>query len=202
MKYIPKNSVCILLCFLLAISVSGCSGGTAINEKNINQTVLEVEKALKDFDEESLKKYVESDTLSKILTVSNGKEQFVKLGQAIFEELSIDVEKIDVENATVTVSVINRDLYQPAADFAEELSSNYTSIQLLGKLNDDYFLDTNLAELTERIENAPMQEAPQSITLTVKKGKKNLILCFDEDAENAVSGGALGAIMKTFSASL
>ena len=202
MKHIPKSSMCIFLCFLLALSVSGCSGGTEINEKNINQTVLEVEKALKSFDEDDLKKYVESDTLSKILSVTNGKEQFVQLGQAIFEELSIEIEDIDLENSEVTVSVINRDLYQIAADFAEGLNSNYTSIQLLGKLSDDAFLDSELSVLSEKIENAPMQEAPQSITLTVKKGKKNLILYFDEDAENAVSGGALGAIMKTFSASL
>ena len=40
---------------------------------------------------------------------------------------------------------------------------------------------------------AMMSEA-REITLSVKKGEENLVLVFDEEAENAVSGGALGAI--------
>ena len=76
MKHMPKNSMCIFLCFLIAFSMSACSAGTELNENNINQTVLMVEKALKDFDEDELRKYVESETLSKILSVSNGKKQF------------------------------------------------------------------------------------------------------------------------------
>ncbi len=202
MKHMPKNSMCIFLCFLLAISLSGCSGGTEINEKNITQTVLKVEKALKSFDEDDLKKYVESDTLSKILSVSNGKKQFGELGQAIFEELSIEIDSIDVENAAVTVFVKNRELSEIASAFAKDLSETYTSFQLLGKLNDEDFLNSNLSRLTEDISSAKMQDGSTKITLNVKKGKKNLVLSFDGDAENAVSGGALGAIMKTFSASL
>ncbi|MBQ9531901.1 MAG: hypothetical protein IJR70_07490 [Eubacterium sp.] len=202
MKHMPKNSMCIFLSLLMAFSLSACSAGTELNEQNINWTVAKVEKALKDFDEKDLKKYVESDTLSKILAVSNGKEQFEELGEAIFDELSIKVQSINLEEATVTVSVENRDLYQIAADFAQKLSNNYTEFQLLGMLNDEDFLNNNLSQLTEQIEAAPMQQKPQTVTLSVKKGAKNLVLVFDEESENAVSGGALGAIMKTFSASL
>ena len=202
MKHMPKNSMCIILCFLMAFSLSACSAGTELNEQNINNTVARVEKALKDFDEKELKKYVESDTLSKILAVSGGKEQFEELGEAIFDDLSIKVESINLEESTVTVSVLNKDLYQVASDFATKLSENYTDMQLLGKLNDENFLNTNLSVLTEQIEDAQMQQEAQTVTLQVKKGAKNLVLVFDEEAENAVSGGALGAIMKTFSASL
>ena len=202
MKLMPKNSMCIFLCLLMAFSLSACSAGTELNEQNVTLTVEKVEKALKDFDEKDLKKYVESETLTKILAVSSGKKQFEELGEAIFDDLSMKVDSVDLENSTVTVSVTNRDLYQIAADFAQSLSENYTDFQLLGKLNDESFLNSNLTKLTEQIENAPMQQSPVKITLGVKKSKKNLILVFDEDAENAVSGGALGAIMKTFSASL
>lgn len=202
MKHMPKNSMCIFLCLLMAFSLSACSAGTELTEQNVNWTVAKVEKALKDFDEEELKKYVESDTLSKILAVSNGKEQFDELGEAIFDDLSIKVESVDLANSTVTVSVTNKDLYQIAADFAENLNKTYTEFQLLGKLNDEDFLNKTLSQLTEQIDNASMQETPVTLDLGIKKGKKNLILVFDEDAENAVSGGALGAIMKTFSASL
>ena len=202
MKHMPKSSMCIILSLLMAFSLSACSAGTELNEQNINITVAKVEKALKDFDEKELKKYVESDTLSKILAVSNGKEQFEELGEAIFDDLSIKIEGFDLEKSTVTLSVLNKDLYQIASDFAEGLNSKYTSLQLLGLLNDENFLNNNLSFLTEQIEDAQMQSEPTKITLSIKKGKKNLVLVFDEDGENAVSGGALGAIMKTFSASL
>jgi hypothetical protein len=198
----PKNSMCIFLCLLLALSFSACSASTEITEKNITQTVLKVEKALKSFDEKELKKYVESDTLSKILSVSGGKEQFTELGQAIFDGLSMQVKSVDLENSTVTVAVKNRKLTTIAEDFATELRDNFTTFQLLGKLDDESFINSRVPLLTEKILDAQMQGKATEITLKVKKGKKNLVLSFDDDAENAVSGGALGAIMKTFSASL
>ena len=197
-----KNSMCIFLCLLFALGFSGCSGNNELTQSNVNQTVLKVEKALKSFDEEDLKKYVESDTLSKILSVSNGKTQFAELGRAIFENLSIEITHIDIEAKTVTVSVKNKDLSQIASDFANDLSSTYSAFQLLGKLNDDEFLDAKLGDLTKSISQAEMQNDSTRITLSIKQGNKNLVIGFDEDAENAVSGGALGAIMKTFSSSL
>ena len=200
MKHMPKSSMCIFLCFLLAFSMAACSAGTELNENNINQTVLKVEKALKDFDEDELKKYVESETLSKILAVSNGKKQFKELGQAIFENLSVEVTKINLESATVTLSVKNKDLAQGASDFAKDLQANYTNFQLLGKLNDEDFLNNKVGFLIEEISKAEMQKSSTTITLSIKQSKKNLVLVFDEDAENAVSGGALGAIMKAFTA--
>ncbi len=200
MKYLPKNSMCIFLCFLLAISLSACSAGTELNENNINQTVQKVEKALKDFDEDELKKYVESQTLSKIISVSSGNKQFKRLGKAIFENLSMEITEIDLQKSTVTLSVLNKDLEQGASDFARELRENYTNVQLLSKLKDEGFLSVKVDYLEEEISKAPMLESSTTITLSVKKSKKNLVLVFDEDAENAVSGGALGAIMKAFTA--
>ena len=202
MKYMPKNSMCIFLCFLIAFSLSACSAGTELNENNITQTVLKVEKALKDFDEDELKKYVESETLSKIISVSNGKKQFKELGEAIFENLSMEITEINLESSTVTLSVLNKDLEPCATEFSQRLRNTYTDFQLIGKLNDDDFLNSQLGYLTSEIAKAEMQKSSTTITLSVKKSKKNLVLVFDEDAENAVSGGALGAIMKTFSASL
>ena len=200
MKHMPKNSMCIILCFLLAISMSACSAGTELSEKNINQTVLRVEKALKDFDEDELKKYVESETLSKILAVSNGNSQFKELGQAIFENLSIEVTQINLESSTVTLSVLNKNLEQEATDFASELQASYSNFQLLGKLKDEGFLKTKVDYLKGKISDAQMSESSTTITLSIKQSKKNLVLIFDSDAENAVSGGALSAIMKAFTA--
>ena len=202
MKHMPKNSMCIFLCLLIAFSLSACSAGTELNENNINQTVSKVEKALKDFDEDELRKYVESETLSKILSVSNGKKQFRELGEAIFENLSMEITQINLESSTVTLSVKNKDLEPCATAFSQRLRNTYTDFQLLGKLNDEDFLNSQLGYLTNEISKAEMQKSSTTITLSVKKSKKNLVLIFDEDSENAVSGGALGAIMKTFSASL
>ena len=202
MKHMPKNSMCIILCLLLALSMSACSAGTELNEQNITQTVLKVEKALKNFDEDELKKYVESQTLSKIISVSNGNKQFRELGEAIFDNLSMEIQNISLDASTVTLSVINKDLAPGATEFAKDLQATYTNFQLIGKLKDEGFLKSKVSYLKDEISKAEMSESSTTITLSVKQSKKNLVLVFDEDAENAVSGGALGAIMKAFTAEL
>ena len=88
----------------------------------------------------------------------------------------------------------NKDLYLVASDFARELKADYTTFQLLTKLSDDSFLDRKLNELCDGIANAKLSGNTTDITLSVEKGKKNLVLVFDNEAENSVSGGALSAI--------
>ena len=55
----------------------------------------------------------------------------------------------------------------------------------------------NTNELKEKISASSMGEGVD-ITLNIEQGSKNLKLSFDENAENAVSGGALTAIKSIF----
>lgn len=197
-----KKLISVFLCaVILCLSFTACSGPNAdMTEENITATVKAAETALKEFDIDELNKYVDSSTLSIILSYAKKHDQFAQLGKAIFENLKMDVKSIDIENKTVTVSVSNKDLYQAAGDFAAKLKADYSSFQLLTKLNDEQFLDNRLNSLCKEINNADFLPDSVEITLSIEEGSKNLTLRFNDEAENAVSGGALSAIKGIYSA--
>ena len=177
-----KKTLSIILCLALVIlSFTACSSSNALTEENVTKTVDTSFEALKEFDTDKLQKYVDSSTLK-------------TLGQAIFENLDYEIKDIDLDKKTVTITVKNKNLSDGAKKFAEEITSEYSGVQLLGKLNDVSFLNTKLAELKDLISNAKMEEDGIDITLNIEQGSKNLKLAFDDTAENAVSGGALNAI--------
>ena len=183
------SAVMIICCF------AGCSKTSAeLTEENITATADVVFTALKEFDTDELEKYVSSSTLSTIMSYAKNHDQFADLGRAIFENLTYEITAIDTNSKTVTISVLNKGLAQPAADFVNELLSTYSTLTLLSHLSNDAWLDENLSDLTGRIDSAPMMSEAQEITITITQGEDNLIFGFDETAENGVSGGALGAI--------
>ena len=188
-----KKTLSIILCLALVIlSFTACSSSNALTEENVTKTVDTSFEALKEFDK--LQKYVDSSTLNTIANYAQKQEQFKTLGQAIFENLDYEIKDIDLDKKTVTITVKNKDLSDGAKKFAEEITSEYSGVQLLGKLNDVSFLNTKLAELKDLISKAKMEEDGIDITLNIEQGSKNLKLAFDDVAENAVSGGALNAI--------
>ena len=186
-----KKTLSIILCLALVIlSFTACSSSNALTEENVTKTVDTSFEALKEFDTDKLQKYVDSSTLNTIANYAQKQEQFKTLGQAIFENLDYEIKDIDLDKKTVTITVKNKDLSDGAKKFAEEITSEYSGVQLLGKLNDVSFLNTKLAELKD----LKMEEDGIDITLNIEQGSKNLKLAFDDTAENAVSGGALNAI--------
>ncbi len=191
-----KRVISAILCIvLLGASLCSCSKTSAdLTEDNIRQTTDTVFAALADFDTDKLEKFVDSSTLKVIMSYAKSHTQFSDLGKAIFENLTYDIKSVDVNAKTVTVAVKNKDLYEPAASFTEELLGSYSSVQLLANLSKDSWLDSNLKTLTDKISSAEMQSEEQTITLSVSQGDGCLVLGFDDDAENAVSGGALKAI--------
>lgn len=195
-----KKVFSVFLCaVLICLSFAGCSGpNTDMTEENITETVNEAVNALKEFDTEKLEKYVDSSTLTVIMGYAEKHTQFAELGRAIFKNLEVEVKEIDIENSTVTVSVKNKNLAETAGDFAQKLKDTYSTIKLLRLLNDEDFLDKNLTKLCSEIEEDKMSVLPVEVTLTITQGKKNLVLTFDETAEDAVSGGALTAIKKIY----
>lgn len=197
MKKALKVITSILLTLSMVFSLSACSSGAKLTQENVIKTVEIVETALKEFDTEKLQKYVSSTTLDYIIKFSNNHEQFAELGRAIFRDLEIEVESVDLENKTVTVTVRNKKLTNAASSFSKKLKERYSSFQLLKKLDDESFLDSSLGELVESIADAQLT-TEANVTLNIEQGKKNLILSFDADAEDAVSGGALQAIKKIF----
>lgn len=194
MVKIAKRVGCIALCLAIMFSFSGCSGSNELTEENVTATVEAAATALKTFDEKALNKYVDSKTLSYILKFAESHEQFSKLGRAIFENLEVEIESIDLDAKTVNVSVKNKTLSMVASSFTRKLLEEHSKLQLLNLLNDDAFLDSSLGELIDGINSAAMQDASVTVTLKIVQGKKNLMLSFDDEAENAVSGGALNAI--------
>ena len=197
MKKALKVITSILLTLSMVFSLSACSSGAKLTQENVIKTVEIVETALKEFDTEKLQKYVSSTTLDYIIKFSNNHEQFAELGRAIFRDLEMEVESVDLENKTVTVTVRNKKLTNAASSFSKKLKERYSSFQLLKKLDDESFLDSSLGELVESITDAQLT-TEVTVTLNIEQGKKNLILSFDADAEDAVSGGALQAIKKIF----
>lgn len=198
MKKTLKIVVSVILIFAMVMSFSSCSSKTKMTEENVRETVQIVNTALNEFDIKTLKKYVDSETLSYILKIAEKHQQFAELGKAMFQYLTMEVESIDLQNKTVTVKVANKRLEKQGAAFAEKLKNNYSTFQLVKLLDDEDFLDSSLKELTDNI-NIAFFRNRATITLKVTQGKRNLKLSFDEEAENAVSGGALSSIKSIYS---
>lgn len=193
-----KKTLSILLCLaFMLVSFTACSSNS-MTEKNVTKTVDTAFAALKEFDTDTLQKYVDSTTLNTIVGYAEKHEQLKQLGQAIFENVDYEIKSIDLDKKTVTLTVKNKDLAQGASEFANELKKDYSAFQLLAKLSDDTFLDSRLAQLKEKIADAQMEENGVDITLNIEQGSKNLKLTFDDTAENAVSGGALSSIKAIF----
>lgn len=193
-----KKTLSILLCLaFMLVSFTACSSNS-MTEKNVTKTVDTAFAALKEFDTDTLQKYVDSSTLNTIVGYAEKHEQLKQLGQAIFENVDYEIKSIDLDKKTVTLTVKNKDLAQGASEFANELKKDYSAFQLLAKLSDDTFLDSRLAQLKEKIADAQMEENGVDITLNIEQGSKNLKLTFDDTAEDAVSGGALSSIKAIF----
>ncbi len=193
-----KKTLSILLCLaFILVSFTACSSN-AMTEKNVTKTVDTAFTALKEFDTDTLQKYVDSSTLNTIVGFAEKHDQIKQLGQAIFENIDYEIKSIDLDKKTVTITVKNKNLAQGASDFASELKKDYSTIQLLGKLSDETFLNTRLAQLKEKIADAQMESDGIDITLNIEQGSKNLKLTFDDTAEDAVSGGALSSIKAIF----
>lgn len=195
-----KKTISAALCALIMLMCfTACSStSNKMTEENITKTVDKSFEALKSFDTEELKKYVDSPTLTIIMGYAEKHQQFSDLGKAIFANLSYEVTNIDIENKQVTVKIINKDLYEAAGAFADRLKSDYSTFQLLAKLSDDNFLDRKLSELSEDISESPMLGGEIEITLDIEQSNKNLVLVFGDESEDAVSGGALSAIKSIY----
>ena len=196
-----KRSLCALLCLVMGLSLSACSNGAEMTDENINDTVALAEKALKEFDTEALKKYVDSQTLGYILNIADAHEQVGELAKLMFENLTLEVKSIDIENQTVTLLVNNKDLSLVGERYARRLKSQFpTTLALINGYSDEGFLDSSMKMLTAQISRAIVPDNPTEVTVSVKKDGKNLKLVFDQTAEDAVSGGALTAIVSTYTA--
>ena len=191
-----KKGIALFLSIVLIICCfSACAKTSAeMTQENITATADTVFTALKEFNTEDLETYVSSSTLSVIMSYAKQHEQFAELGRAMFANLTYEITAIDTANKTVTLSVSNKDLAQVAGNFASDLMGKYSTFNLLSNLSSDTWLDSNLSILTEDIDAAPMMSQPAEITVTIQQADDNLVFAFDENAENGVSGGALGAL--------
>lgn len=199
-----KFTVVFLSILIVAFSFTACSSkpNNKLTEKNITNTIDTIFDALKEFDSSTVKRYVESSTLDTILTYASKKDQFRKLGVAMFENLQYEIKEIDTDNKTVILAVKNKDLSEVASEYTKNLLKEYASIsgmlQLLKDIQNDTWLDTNLSVLTKGISNAAMKDEETDITLSFEQKNDRLVFTFTQTAEDAVSGGALTAINNIF----
>ena len=199
-----KFTVVFLSILIVAFSFTACSSkpNNKLTEKNITNTIDTIFDALKEFDSSTVKRYVESSTLDTILTYASKKDQFRKLGVAMFENLQYEINEIDTDNKTVMLAVKNKDLSEVASEYTKNLLKEYASIsgmlQLLKDIQNDTWLDTNLSVLTKGISNAAMKDEETDITLSFEQKNDRLVFTFTQTAEDAVSGGALTAINNIF----
>lgn len=199
-----KFTVVFLSILIIIFSFTACSSkpNNKLTEKNITKTIDTIFYALKEFDSSTVKTYVESSTLDTILTYASKKDQFRKLGVAMFENLQYEIKEIDIDNKTVTLAVKNKDLSEVASEYTKNLLKEYASIsgmlQLLKDIQNDTWLDTNLSVLTKGINNAAMKDEETEITLSFEQKNDRLLFKFTQTAEDAVSGGALTAINNIF----
>lgn len=194
-----------LVILMIASTFCACSSApnNKLTEKNITKTVDVVFEALKTFDTKTVKTYVDSTTLDIILTYASKKDQFKKLGIAMFENLTYEIKEIDTDGQTVTLSVKNKDLSKVASDYTENLLEQYSGLagmlELAKGITDDAWINSNLAVLTKGINEAVMKDEAVEITLSLEQKKDRLVFTFTESSEDAVSGGALTAIKKMMS---
>lgn len=192
-----KRALSIILAILvIAASFGACAKKPTaeLTQENVKATIDTSFSALKKVDKQTLEKYVESSTLDLILGYTEKHEQFKTLGIEMFKSLSYEIISIDLEGKTATLSVINKDLTEATTRYTNSLLSNYTTVQLIQRLSNDTWLNNNLTKLIAQLEDAEMKAEPAEITIEIKEGKENLVLVFDEDDENEISGGVLGAI--------
>ena len=194
-----KRGISLFLCLAMVFALSACSG-RAMTEENITKTVELVEKALREFDRDTLQKYVSSKTLDYIIRFANSKEQFDTIGKLLFEKLELTVQSVDVENQTVTLEIVNRDMTEIARRYSKLIKdySGGNALDMVKLLNDDEFLDISVRSITSQISYATVPDNPVVLTVSVSKGSKNLVLNLDEEAENAVSGGVVKEISAAF----
>lgn len=157
---------CIYACKLHSLLVKRYDG------KNVTKTVDTAFAALKEFDTDTLQKYVDSTTLNTIVGYAEKHEQLKQLGQAIFENVDYEIKSIDLDKKTVTLTVKNKDLAQGASDFANELKKDYSAFQLLAKLSDDTFLDSRLAQLKEKLPTLKWKKTVLTSLLILSKEVK------------------------------
>lgn len=196
-----KRGLSLFLCFAMVFALSACSG-RAMTEDNITKTVELVEKALREFDRDTLKKYVSSRTLDYIIRFANNNEQFDTIGKLLFEKLELNIQSVDVDNQTVTLEIINRDMTEIANRYTaliKDYSNGGKTLDMVKLLSDEEFLDISVRSITSQISYATIPDNPVVLTVSVSKGAKNLVLNLDEEAENAVSGGVVAVISDAFS---
>lgn len=201
-----KKTISLLLVFIMvALTFCACSSKPTnkISDRNVKNTVDVIFEALKEFDTKTVKTYVNSNTLDVILTYASRKEQFKKLGTAMFENLSYEIKDIDLEEQNVTISVKNKDLTKIASDYTSDLLKQYAGltgmIELAKSITDDAWLNSNLAILTNGIKKAAIRDDAVEVTLHFEQKSDRLLFEFTETSEDAVSGGALTEIKKIIS---
>lgn len=167
-----KKTLSILLCLaFMLVSFTACSSN-AMTEKNVTKTVDTAFAALKEFDTDTLQKYVDSSTLNTIVGYAEKHEQLKQLGQAIFENVDYEIKSIDLDKKTVTLTVKNKDLAQGASEFANELKRIIPLFNFLQSLATILFLTPDLPNLKKKLPTLKWKKTVLTSLLILSKEAK------------------------------
>ena len=189
-----KKILCVLLTLSIAFLASSCSSGK--DAQALEPSADGAKAALCEFNIDDFKKYASSETLNEIEKQIETYPQIEILSKAIFKNLEIEVKSAKLNDktgkGTAVLKIKNKDLKQLASDYITSMVSDY----LLGKvdLKDEAFLNEQIEILSTQIEDAPDGEW-QKVKVNTKKGSDGVWrILFNDEAENAVMGGAAASI--------
>jgi len=110
-----KTLLALLLVFVLAFSLTGCSSPT----EQASATVTETLSALRDADEETIKQYLNADELEGI-----GMDDAVEMFKSVFGGLEFEIlssEQVDENTVNVKTKIVARDMKVVMENFMGEV---------------------------------------------------------------------------------
>ena len=198
-----KKILCSALALIMIFSFSACSSENKDPATQFKDNVNAVEKGLLEFDLNEVLKYAKGDSISSIKLVSKHSEDFKEIAKAIFYNLQITVEEVNIEEGEdigdVTLKIKNKDLSEVITNY---IGNNIQSI-IDGELD---LSDEKVAEEQLKIIHKAINDCTtmveNTVVVPVEKNKSGRwILLFSSEAEDALSGGTasvINAIVKTY----
>lgn len=189
-----KKYFCVIITIMMALLMTSCSSGE--DSQAVRDSAENARLALMEFDTDKFEKYAKSETLDSIEGQTAVYPQIKTLAQEIFKELEIEVKHVKVSEekgtGTATLKIRNKALKEPASDYVSSMVTQY----LQGKvdLKDSAFINEQLESLCKTVENAETGDWVKVKVDVEKQSDGTWIIIFNDDAEDAVMGGAASVI--------
>ncbi len=189
-----KKYLCIVISIIMALFLTSCTSGE--DNQAVRDSVEAARQALIEFDTNEFEKYAKSETLDAIEGQTAVYPQINTLAQEIFKELEIEVKRVKINDekgtGTATLKIRNKALKEPASDYVSSMVTQY--LQGNVDLKDSTFINEQLEALCKIVEGAETGDWVKVKVDVEKRNDGTWIIVFNDDAEDAVMGGAASVI--------